>query len=63
MEFDWCLCLIGLVAREGIGADAKLDSSGNITDTRQDGKYNLNEKVTVYDGDLDVGERSDNSDR
>ena len=41
MEFDWCLCLIGLVACEGVGADAKLDSSGNITDTRQGGKYNL----------------------
>ena len=59
MEFDWCLCLIGLVACEGIGADAKLDSSGNIADTRQDGKYSLNEQVTVYVGDLDVGGRSD----
>ena len=59
MELEWCLCPIGLVACEGVGADAKLDSSGDIADARRVSEYDLSYKVPMKVGDLDVGGRGD----
>ena len=59
MDLKWCKGAIGLVAREGVGTNAKLDGGGYVTNTRCVGKYHLSAEFTVKVGDLDVSGRGD----
>ena len=54
MDLKWCKGAISIVAREGVGTNAKLDGCGNVTNTWSVGEYDLSEKVCMKVGDLDV---------
>ena len=54
MDLKWCKGAISMVAREGVGTNAKLDGCGNVTNTWSVGECDLSEKVSVEVGDMDV---------
>ena len=55
VQLNGCLIVVQLECNEVIGADAKLNGCGNVTNTRRDNKLYFCEYVTVCVENLHAG--------